>query len=53
MNWTCARSTKYSDGQQESAMAVPHVNVCAEYQASIPFDKIDWAPINADMKDFQ
>jgi len=33
-------------------MAIPHVYVYAEYQVSIPFDKIDWAPINVEMKKF-
>jgi hypothetical protein len=33
-------------------MADVHVYLYAEYQVSIPFDKIDWAPINVEMKKF-
>jgi hypothetical protein len=33
-------------------MADVHVYLYAEYQVSIPFNKIDWAPINVEMKKF-
>lgn len=34
-------------------MAAPHVYLYAEYQVSIPFKDIDWAPINVEMKKYQ
>ncbi len=33
-------------------MSVSKVFVYAEYQVSIPFSKIDWEPINVEMKKF-
>ncbi|WP_085314368.1 YdhR family protein [Derxia lacustris] len=33
-------------------MASGHVFLYAEYQVSIPFSQIDWAPINVEMKKF-
>ena len=33
-------------------MASARVFLYAEYQVSIPFDQIDWAPINVEMKKF-
>jgi hypothetical protein len=33
-------------------MAIPHVFIYAEYQVSIPFKDVDWAPINVAMKKF-
>ena len=33
-------------------MALPHVFLYAEFQVSVPFKDIDWAPINVEMKKF-
>jgi hypothetical protein len=33
-------------------MSAPHVYLYAEYQVAIPFNQIDWAPINVEMKKF-
>jgi hypothetical protein len=33
-------------------MALPHVYLYAEFQVSVPFKDIDWAPINVEMKKF-
>jgi hypothetical protein len=36
----------------DNSMSEPHVYLYAEYQVSIPFDQIDWEPINVAMKAF-